>query len=133
MKRFRDGQAVKLVFRPEDVVLSEIGVLPDGARRLTNGIIEEINFVGAYERLTLRLDLTARRPTGSEPPLYTVTINTPERMTGVPIIVTRPKTEAGAVRLQAGARVAVGLMSYRVLPNYVFATERTSRTVSTRQ
>ncbi|MGI8565675.1 MAG: ABC transporter ATP-binding protein [Pyrinomonadaceae bacterium] len=133
LKRFRDGQAVKLVFRPEDVVLSETGALPPGARRLTNAIIEEVNFVGAYERLTLRLDLTARRPAEGEPPLYTVTINTPERMTGVPIIVTRPKTEAGAVRLRAGTRVAVGLMSYRVLSNYVFATERPSRTVSTHQ
>ncbi len=53
-------------------------------------------------------------------------------MTGVPIIVTRPKTEAGAVRLRAGARVAVGLMSYRVLSNYVLASERSGRTVGTR-
>src|SRR3954469_13418032 len=38
--RFRDGQAVKLVFRPEDVHLSRTGVLPEGCRRLTNGVIE---------------------------------------------------------------------------------------------
>ncbi|MDQ3685324.1 MAG: ABC transporter ATP-binding protein, partial [Acidobacteriota bacterium] len=32
LNRFRDGQAVKLVFRPEDVILSETGALPSGAR-----------------------------------------------------------------------------------------------------
>ncbi len=90
-KHLRDGQSVKLVFRPEDVVLSNSGQLPADARRLTNSIIEEINFVCAYERLIVRLDLTTRQPAGNEPPLYKVTINTLEHMTGVPIIVTRPK------------------------------------------
>ncbi|MFN2452842.1 MAG: ABC transporter ATP-binding protein [Pyrinomonadaceae bacterium] len=130
-KPLRDGQAVKLVFRPEDVVLSDTGALPEGVRRLTNGVIEEINFVGAYERLTLRLDLTTRQPTEGEPPLYNVTINTLERMTGVPVIATRPKPEANAMRRSPGDRVAVGLTSYRVLPNYTLAGERASRTVET--
>ncbi len=132
-RRLRDGQAVKLIFRPEDVVLSESGALPEGARRLTNGVIEEISFVGAYERLTLRLDLTTRQPAENEPLLYTVTINTPERMTGVPIIVTRPKPEAAALRRKVGDRVAVGLTSYRVIPNYTLATERASRAFDTQR
>ncbi len=123
-KRFREGQAVKLVFRPEDVCLSHSGQLPDGCRRLTNGIVEEISFVGAYERLTLRLDLATRQPSQDEPPLYNVTINTAERRTGVPIIVTRPKPEAALTRLQVNDRVAVGLTSFRLLPNFTLATER---------
>ena len=45
--RFEDGQAVKLVFRPEDVALSRTGTLPEGARRLTNGVVEQVSFVGA--------------------------------------------------------------------------------------
>src|SRR5436305_843840 len=45
--RFRDGQSVKLVFRPEDVCLSLTGALPEGCRRLTNGVLEEEQFVGA--------------------------------------------------------------------------------------
>ncbi|HEX8097786.1 MAG TPA: ABC transporter ATP-binding protein, partial [Pyrinomonadaceae bacterium] len=98
--RFRDGQSVKLVFRPEDVSLSRTGQLSEGCRRLSNGVVEEVNFVGAYERLTLRLDLTARRTGDGDPPLYDVTINTPERRLGVPIFVTRPKPEAGAAPLQ---------------------------------
>ena len=123
-KRFREGQAVKLVFRPEDVCLSHSGQLPDGCRRLTNGIVEEISFVGAYERLTLRLDLATRQPLQGEPPLYNVTINTAERRTGVPIIVTRTKPEAALTRLQINDRVAVGLTSFRLLPNFTLATER---------
>src|SRR5204862_6707876 len=85
-QRFRVGQSVKLVFRPEDVCISQDANLPEGCRRLANGVIEEVNFVGAYERLTVRLDLTHRQQPEDEAPLYQVTINTPERMTGVPII-----------------------------------------------
>jgi len=45
--RFRDGQSVKLVFRPEDVHLSPKGTMPDGCRRLANGIIDQISFVAS--------------------------------------------------------------------------------------
>ncbi len=131
--RFREGQAVKLVFRPEDACLSKTGQLPDGCRRLSNGVIEEINFVGAYERLTLRLDLVARQSVEGEPLLYNVTINTPEQRLGIPIIVTRTKPEAAATRLSLNDRVAVGLTSFRVLPNFTLASERAGRIVDTKK
>jgi sulfate transport system ATP-binding protein len=121
-RRFRDGQSVKLVFRPEDVCISQDANLPEGCRRLANGVIEEVNFVGAYERLTVRLDLTHRK--GDTDALYEVTINTPQRMTGVPIMATRPKPEANAMRFKKGARVAIGLTSFSVLPNYTLARQR---------
>lgn len=123
-KRFREGQSVKLVFRPEDVCISQDANLPEGCRRLTNGVIEEVNFVGAYQRLTVRLDLTHRQQGTNEAPLYDVTINTPERMTGVPIMVTRPKPEANALRYKSGDRVAIGLTSFSVLPNYTLQKHR---------
>ena len=129
--RFREGQSVKLVFRPEDVCLSVEGVLPEGCRRLTNGVVEEKHFVGAYERLTVRLDLVARQPTEGEPPLYNVTINTQESRLGVPIFVTRPKPEATATAIHVGDRVAVGLTAFRVLPNFPLASERGSRILDT--
>ena len=132
-RRFREGQAVKLIFRPEDVCLSMTGQLPEGCRRLSNGVVEEINFVGAYERLTLRLDLVARQPATGEPPLYNVTINTPEKRMGIPIIVTRPKPEATATRLSLNDRVAVGLTSFRVIPNFTLASERAGRIVDTKK
>jgi ABC-type Fe3+/spermidine/putrescine transport system ATPase subunit len=130
--RFREGQAVKLVFRPEDVCLSITGQLPEGSRRLSNGVVEEINFVGAYERLTLRLDLVARQALQGEPLLYNVTINTPEKRMGIPIIVTRPKPEATSTRLNINDRVAVGLTSFRVLPNFTLTSERAGRIVDTK-
>lgn len=130
--RFRDGQSVKLVFRPEDVHLSPKGQMPEGCRRLANGIIEQINFVGAYERLTLRLDLTERQPAES-PPLYKVTITTLEKRSGIPVVVTRAKPEASALRLNVGDRVAIGLTAFRVLPNYALASERASRIVPFRK
>jgi ABC-type Fe3+/spermidine/putrescine transport system ATPase subunit len=122
--RFHEGQSVKLVFRPEDVCISQDANLPEGCRRLANGVVEEVSFVGAYERLNVRLDLTHRQQGEDETPLYQVTINTPERMTGVPIMVTRPKPEANATRYEAGSRVAVGLTSFSVLPNYTLARQR---------
>jgi ABC-type Fe3+/spermidine/putrescine transport system ATPase subunit len=128
--RFRAGQAVKLVFRPEDVRLSTTGELPAGCNPLANGAVEEKNFVGAYERLTVRLDLVARRPAPGEPPLYDIS-ETPERRLGVPIIVTRPKPEAGAAPLRVGDRVSVCLTAFRVLPNFPLAAERASRVIDT--
>ncbi len=127
---FREGQAVKLVFRPEDVFLSRSGVLPENCHRLTNGLVEEIHFVGSYERLTLRLDLTARQSAAAgAPSLYNVTVNTVDKRTGIPIIVTRPKPEATSTPLKIGDRVAVGLLAFRVLPNFTLSGERGGRTV----
>src|SRR6266487_5105149 len=126
-RKFRDGQSEKVVFRPEDVPLSKAAKLPGGCRRLANGIIEEIDFVGAYERLNVRLDLTQRQPAQDQPPLYEVTINTPERMTGIPIIATRPKPEASASKFNVGDRVAVGLTAFSVLPNYTLVGGRVNR------
>jgi ABC-type Fe3+/spermidine/putrescine transport system ATPase subunit len=115
--RFSEGQSVKLAFRPEDVSLSKTDILPPGHRRLSNGIIEEMNFAGAYERLSVRLDLspTAADETG-ETPFY-LTTETPESQAAKPIIATRPKPEASAVKFRVRDRVVVGLTSFTVLPD----------------
>ena len=129
--RFREGQAVKLVFRPEDVRLSKPGEsLPADCNPLANGVVEEKHFVGAYERLTVRLDLVARRRAPGEPPLYEIS-ETPERRLGVPVIVTRPKPEASATPLRIGDRVTLCLTSFRVLPNFPLASERGGRVLDT--
>jgi ABC-type Fe3+/spermidine/putrescine transport system ATPase subunit len=75
---FNDGQVVNLVFRPEDVSLSKSDVLPARHIRLTKGIVEQINFVGAYERVSVRPDFESV-PTGGahETPFY-LTTETPE-------------------------------------------------------
>jgi ABC-type Fe3+/spermidine/putrescine transport system ATPase subunit len=113
---FKDGQPVKLAFRPEDVSLSKGDALPHGVCPLSQGVIEEISFAGSYERLSVRLDLMpAPSEKAGETPYY-LTTETPENQTTKPIIATRPKPEASAVMLKVRDRVVVGLTSFTVFP-----------------
>jgi sulfate transport system ATP-binding protein len=105
--KVRNGQSVKLVFRPEDVFLRQPENPTQSYHSLTDGFVEEINFVGAFERVIVRLNTSAPQP----------------------IVVTRPKTETTAHPLTAGQRVTVGLSRFRILPNYTLATERASRVI----
>ncbi len=105
----RDGQSVKLVFRPEDVFLRKPENLSQHYQKLIDGTVEEINFVGAFERVVVRLNLQGRQP----------------------IIITRPKTETSAFPLAVGQQVTAGLVRFRILPNFTLATERASRAVDT--
>ncbi len=91
----RNGQKVQLVFRPEDVFLRKPENLTQKYRKLTTGIVEEVNFVGAFERVSVKLHF-ADSPT---------------------IIVTRPKTETAAFPLEHGQDVTVGLVRFRLLPD----------------
>lgn len=91
-EKFHNGDRVKIVFRPEDVVISKSDFMRAGVSKIATGRIEEISFVGAYERVRLRLD------DGSQT-----------------IIATRPKPEAAAVRLQIGDTVVVAITSFTVL------------------
>jgi ABC-type Fe3+/spermidine/putrescine transport system ATPase subunit len=132
LNKFTEGQPIKLVFRPEDVRLSKAGVLPGGHCRLSTGIVEEINFVGAYERLSVRLDLNEPMKCGGvETPFY-LTTGTPEQPGAKPVLATRPRPEANAARLHVGDRVLVGLASFTVLPEKVSAGSRTDRSRESR-
>ena len=114
-ERFHDGDCVKIVFRPEDVVLSKGDVPRNGASKISAARIEEISFVGAYERVRLRLDRGADESTTDETPYY-LTTDTPESQSTKAIIATRPKPEAAATKLQIGDRVTVALATFTVLP-----------------
>jgi ABC-type Fe3+/spermidine/putrescine transport system ATPase subunit len=103
--RFAQGQSVKLVFRPEDVRLSELGDYSTDSRYLINGAIEEAQFIGSYERLTVRLEYKNRQP----------------------ITVTRPKPETVAFPLRTGDKVEISLTNFRVLPNFTLGSERAGR------
>ena len=61
--------------------------------RLTGGIVEEVSFAGAVERVTVSLNLGEKKT----------------------ITVTRPKTETTAFPLVVGQSVIAGLVRYRVL------------------
>jgi ABC-type Fe3+/spermidine/putrescine transport system ATPase subunit len=91
----KDGDRVKLVFRPEDVFLRKPENLTQNYQELTGGIVKEVNFVGAFERVIVVLELP-------HSPL---------------IVVTRPKTETVVNPLAVGQKVTVGLVRFRILPN----------------
>ena len=116
-QKFREGEPVKVIFRPEDVSLSKTQELPTGQRCFSSGIVEEISFVGAYERVRIRLD-----PSGSgacdagETPYY-LTTEPPESPTAKPLIATRPKPETAAVKLYRGDRIFLGITTFTILPN----------------
>ena len=90
---FTDGKRVKMVFRPEDVFLRRPENLIQKYQKLTDGTVEEVSFVGAYERVTVRVNLPGRDS----------------------IIVNRPKTETAAFPLGPGMPVPVGLVRFRIL------------------
>jgi ABC-type Fe3+/spermidine/putrescine transport system ATPase subunit len=115
-RKFKAGQAVKLVFRPEDVKLSKTGDFPPGHSCIANGIVEETSFVGAYERVSVRIDPSEPKGCESNETPYYLTTETPERPGAKPIIATRLKPEASAIRIRVGDRVMVGVASFTVLP-----------------
>jgi len=105
---FSDGQAVKLVVRPEDVFLRKPENLTQRYQKLADGVVHEVNFIGAFERVGVRLDLPGQEP----------------------VIVTRPKTETAAFPLEPGQRVTAGVVRFRILPDAGETPNRSSRAVS---
>jgi sulfate transport system ATP-binding protein len=114
---FSEGQNVNLVFRPEDVSLSKTEVLPSRHARLAKGIIEQINFVGAYERISVRPDFEAVTAGDADETPFYLTTETPESSNTKSIIATRAKQEATALRLRFGDRVVIGLATFTILPS----------------
>lgn len=91
--RLKEGEEVKLVFRPEDVFLRKPQNLTQDYIKLTDATVGEVSFVGAFERVLLNADLPGKDT----------------------IVATRPKTETTAFPLTPGQRVPVGLVRYRVI------------------
>ena len=101
----REGQSVKLVFRPEDVFLRKPENLLQHYQRLAEGTIDEVSFVGAFERVVVRLNGSGRPP----------------------VTVTRPKTETAIYPLNQGMTVTVGVVRFRILPNFPLSVERAGK------
>lgn len=115
-EKFKPGDCVKIIFRPEDVALHR-EELVRGQSRLGRAIIDEVAFVGAYERVRLQMDVGGADECKTDETPYYLTTQPPERQTTKSIIATRPKPEASATRLHVGERVAVSLTSFTVLPS----------------
>jgi len=115
-EKFHHGDCVKVIFRPEDVSVNRTDFMRPGHHRLSSAVIEEITFVGAYERLRLRLERTGSDECKTDDTPYYLTTETPDREPTKSIIATRPKPEASNTRLHVGERVIVALTSFTVLP-----------------
>jgi ABC-type Fe3+/spermidine/putrescine transport system ATPase subunit len=114
-QRFKEGACVKIVFRPEDVSLSKSEFVKPGQQKISAAIVEEINFVGAYERVRLRLEKNGGDQCATEDQFF-LTTDTPESQSVRSIIATRPKPEATTTQLRIGERVIVAITSFSVLP-----------------
>ena len=64
-------------------------------QKLTEAVVEEMSFVGAFERVGVRLETHDHKS----------------------LIVTRPKTETGSFHLHRGQKVTVGVVRFRILPD----------------
>jgi putative spermidine/putrescine transport system ATP-binding protein len=89
----RDGETVKLVFRPEDVFLRRPENLVQPYTKLCDGVIDEVSFVGSFERVGVNVELPGLSR----------------------IFVTRPKSETAVFPLHAGQTVPIGIVKYRIL------------------
>jgi ABC-type Fe3+/spermidine/putrescine transport system ATPase subunit len=91
-----EGERAKLVVRPEDLFLRRPENLTQKYQKLADGVIEEVSFIGAFERVTVRMNL-------------------PENPT---FVVTRPKTETAAFPLHTGQNVTAGVVRFRILRDW---------------
>ena len=115
-----DGQAVKIVFRPEDVELGFRRDLLAARHPLSEAVVESVSYVGPTERLSVRL---AARLVGASSPDGIVDI------AGLPLVVTRTKWEAEEAPLEVGDAVVLALRSYRLLPHFPLGTQSGAETV----
>lgn len=104
---FKNGQSVKLVFRPEDVFLRHPENLSQNYQKLIDGWIDELNFVGSYERVSVKINFK----------------------NGQTIIVTRPKSETENFPLTINQKVEVGLVRFRILPNFPLSSEKGAKVI----
>lgn len=86
-------EPAKLVVRPEDLFLRKPENLTQKYQKLADGVIQEVSFVGAFERVIVRMDLP-------ENPSF---------------VVTRPKTETAVFPLTVGQKVTAGVVRFRIL------------------
>ena len=114
--KFKPGDCVKIIFRPEDVSLSKTDFVRPGIHRIGTALVEEISFVGAYERVRLQLEKGGGDDCALDDTSFFLTTETPERRQTKSIIGTRPKPEASTVNLRVGERVVVAITSFTVLP-----------------
>lgn len=115
----REGQPVKVLFRPEDVVVAFAEHHLQTRYVLGPAIVDAVSYVGPIERLFVRIYLRPAGPAGLI-----------SSLAGFPITMTRTKWDAEEMGLTPGDPIVVGLKDYRVLPHYPLAGESGAKVVS---
>ena len=108
------GQAVKVVFRPEDVAVAFAPHLLHVPIELGPAIVDRVLFVGPSERLIVRLRLLAKDPAAGDGGVD---------IGGLPVLASRTKWEASEMTLDSGDPVVLGLKDYRLLAHFPLASE----------
>jgi sulfate/thiosulfate transport system ATP-binding protein len=116
LEGLREGQAVRLIFRPEEIYLSGDGSLPPGIERLAGGRVVEAGFAGSVELLKVRLEPGADASGDTAPARSITGVEEDSESRGTYISVTRSRLEINSLELKAGDRVTVGVARLRVLP-----------------
>ena len=109
-----DGERVKVIFRPEDVLLSTMLGVAESPYHLGEGEVTEVKFTGATEAVTIRLLNSQVRPAR----LQLVTSMTQPSVAKTKeflIKALRSKWDARRVRLAPGERVSIGLKAHKLL------------------
>jgi sulfate/thiosulfate transport system ATP-binding protein len=123
---FSERQPVKVIFRPEDVVLNFQPQLLDTPYVLGRAVIEDVSYIGHSERLVARLMLWSRLGAETEPGSQkprALSLVDDSQVDGFPIVITRNKWDATDMELSPGDLVVVGLKGYRLLPHYPLRSE----------
>jgi ABC-type Fe3+/spermidine/putrescine transport system ATPase subunit len=118
---FADGQAVNVVFRPEDIELTFRSRIPGAFQHLGRALIEDVSYVGPAERLSLRLATrTSQAALHDGPGPRTTTFSPVNQLAreGVTLTATRSKWEAGEMPAAIGDVVSVALKDFRLLAHY---------------
>ncbi|HKQ75556.1 MAG TPA: ABC transporter ATP-binding protein [Blastocatellia bacterium] len=123
---FSERQPVKVIFRPEDVVLNFQLQLLDTPYVLGRAVVEDVSYIGHSERLVARLMLWDRQAAETEPAVQaprSLSVVDDSQADGFPIVITRNKWDATDMELEAGDLIVVGLKGYRLLPHYPLRSE----------
>ncbi len=122
-----ERQAVKIIFRPEDVLLSFQPQLLDTPYYLGRGIVEDVFYVGSGERMVIRLILWPSQSAIPRTQKSNIAIVDDTVVEDFPLTITRNKWEANEMELSTGDAVAVGLKDYRLLPHYPLGAETSAK------
>ena len=122
---FSERQPIKIIFRPEDVVLNFQPQLLDTPYYLGSAIVEETSYTGPIERLVVRLTFKPQpiAETSALTRRIDITLVDETYAEGFPVTITRTKCEANEMDLSIGDRVVVGLKDYRLLAHYPLGSE----------